>query len=123
MTTTVQAHGIGGQADLPIPLELAVSGAVAALVLSFTVLILAWRKPRYDGGGHPGRPAWRRLDMVTAHPAFHVVLRIIGVILAVYTIVVAVAGKENLTNPFFGIFYVWWWVGLVFASALLGPVW
>ena len=123
MTGTVEAHGIGGQADLPIPLELAVSGAVAALVLSFTVLIVAWRKPRYDGGGHPGRPAWHVLDTITGSPAFHVALRVLGIVLALYTIMVAVAGQETLTNPFFGIFYVWWWVGLVFASALFGPVW
>ena len=34
----------------------------------------------------------------------------------------AVLGKDRLTNPIFGIFYVWWWVGLVPLSLLLGPV-
>ena len=48
-------HGIGGSKDLPIPLELAISGAVAALVVSFCVLALAWRQPRYEGP-RPGRP-------------------------------------------------------------------
>lgn len=120
---TVEAHGIGGQADLPISLELAVSGAVAALVVSFTVLVVAWRRPRYDGGQHPGRPAPALLDKVTGSPAFAVALRTLGMLLAAYTAVAAVFGKDSLTNPFFGIVYVWWWVGLVFASALLGPVW
>ena len=46
----LEAHGIGGQADLPISLGLAISGAVAALVISFTVLVVAWRTPRYATG-------------------------------------------------------------------------
>lgn len=123
MNGVVEAHGIGGQADLPISLELAVSGAVAALVVSFTVLVVAWNRPRYDGGQHPGRPAWAVLDRVTGSPAFAIALRVVGMVLALYTVFCAVAGQNVLTNPFFGIFYVWWWVGLVFASALLGPVW
>lgn len=123
MNGTVEAHGIGGQADLPISLELAVSGAVAALVVSFTILAVAWRRPRYDDGRHPGRPAPAVLDSLTAAPAFHAALRVLGMALAVFAVVCAVAGQDTLTNPFFGIVYVWWWVGLVFASALLGPVW
>ncbi len=123
MNGVVEAHGIGGQADLPISLALAVSGAVAALVVSFTVLVVAWSRPRYDGGQHPGRRAWSFLDRATGSPAFHVVLRGVGLVLALFTVFCAVAGQNVLTNPFFGIFYVWWWVGLVFASALLGPVW
>ncbi|MBU2697051.1 hypothetical protein [Pimelobacter sp. 30-1] len=122
MTGDLQAHGIGGQADLPIPLELAVSGAVAALVVSFTVLIVAWRQPRYDVP-RAGRAAWAFLDRVTAAPAFHVVLRTIGMVVALFAVATAVFGQDSLTNPFFGMVYVWWWVGLVFASALLGPVW
>ena len=34
-----------------------------------------------------------------------------------------VFGKDLVINPVFGIFYVWWWVGLVPLSLLLGPVW
>ncbi|GAA3539942.1 hypothetical protein [Nocardioides daeguensis] len=123
LSGTVEAHGIGGQADLPISLELAVSGAVAALVVSFTVLVVAWQRPRYDGGAHPGRPAPAWLDRVTGSTAFTVVLRTVGMVVALFAAMTAVLGQDTLTNPFFGIFYVWWWVGLVFASALFGPVW
>ena len=51
----VPMHGLGGARDLPIPASLAISAAVAALVISFTVLILAWRTPRYDARTQ-GRP-------------------------------------------------------------------
>lgn len=121
MTFTPKAHGIGGTADLPIPLELAISGAVAALVVSFTVLAVAWRTTRYASPG--GRPAPGWLDAVVGSPYFHAALRAVGVVLALFTAACAVFGQDSLTNPFLGIFYVWWWVGLVFVSALLGPVW
>ena len=55
----VFAHGIGGAKDLPIPAEYAMAGAGAALAVSFIVLALAWRTPRFDAATH-GRPvpAW-----------------------------------------------------------------
>ncbi len=54
----ISAHGLGGAKDLPIPSELAIAGAVAALVVSFTVLAVAWREPRYDAATS-GRPVGR----------------------------------------------------------------
>ncbi|WP_244931944.1 hypothetical protein [Nocardioides sp. W7] len=116
------AHGIGGAQDLPISPELAIAGAVAALTVSFTVLAVAWRTPRYDGV-ETGRPAPPWLDALVAHPAFRIGLRVLGMVLFTYTALVAVLGQDRVTNPFFGIFYVWWWVGLVPFSLLLGPVW
>ena len=56
----VFAHGIGGAKDLPIPAEYAMAGAGAALAVSFIVLALAWRTPRFDAAtqGPPRSPAW-----------------------------------------------------------------
>lgn len=120
----IDAHGIGGQSDLPIPLELAVSGAVAALVLSFAVLVLAWRRPRYaDAAATRGLRAPGFLSRLVLSPYTRIGLRVLGFVLFLYTAACAVFGVDQLTNPFFGIFYIWWWVGLVFASLLLGPVW
>lgn len=39
----VPLHGLGGGQDLPIPAPLAIAGGTAALIVSFCVLILAWR--------------------------------------------------------------------------------
>lgn len=116
------AHGIGGARDLPIPRELAVAGAVAALVLSFSILALAWRTPRYDEArtGHAA-PDW--LARIVDSRGWQVLWRTVGFLLFLYTAMVAVAGKDLLTNPIFGIFYVWWWVALVPLSFLFGPVW
>jgi hypothetical protein len=116
------AHGLGGPADLPLPPELAIAGAVAALVVSFTILSVAWRKPRYDGATS-GRPAPAGLARVVDSRGFTVAARGLGIVLFLYVAVASVFGKDLLTNPVFGIFYVWWWVGLVPASVLLGPFW
>lgn len=116
------AHGLGGPADLPISPELAIAGAVAALVVSFTVLALAWRTPRYDPDTS-GRPAPAWLSRLVASPAYAVALRVIGLLGLGWFALAAVLGRNLLTNPAFGMFYVWWWVGLVPLSVLLGPVW
>lgn len=117
----VSMHGIGGARDLPISPELAIAGAVAALTVSFTVLALAWRTPRW-ADGRTGRPVPRLAEVVDA-PWFAATLRVVGLLLFAYTVWVAVWGQDLLTNPFFGMFYVLLWVGLVPASLLFGPVW
>ena len=116
------AHGIGGAKDLPVSPELAIAGAVAALTVSFTVLAVAWRQPRYDEATS-GRPAPAWLARLVDSTSFRVALRVLGVVVFAYAGVAAVLGKDLLTNPVFGMFYVWWWVGLVPLSLLLGPVW
>jgi hypothetical protein len=116
------AHGLGGAQDLPISRELAILGAAAAVAVSFVVLALAWRTPRYDAATS-GRPAPAWLARSVDSSALHVALRLLGVLALLYLVLVALRGKDLLINPIFGIFYVWIWVGLVPLSLLFGPVW
>ncbi len=116
------AHGIGGAKDLPLSPELAIAGATAALVISFTVLAIAWREPRYDAATS-GRPAPTGISALVDSRAWQITLRALGFALFAWTAAAAVFGKDLVINPVFGVFYVWWWVGLVPASLLLGPVW
>jgi hypothetical protein len=116
------AHGIGGAKDLPISPELAIAGATAALVVSFTVLAVAWRTPRYDAttSGRPA-PAW--LTSVVDATWWRVLWRVLGFALFLYVAAAAIFGEDLVINPVFGVFYVWWWVGLVPVSLLFGRVW
>ena len=114
-------HGIGGSQDLPISLPLALAGGSAALTVSFAVLVLAWRRPRYDAATQ-GRPLPEGLARVLDGAALAVALRTVGLLFAGYVTWAAIAGPDNLANPTFGVVYVWLWVGLVPASLLLGPV-
>jgi hypothetical protein len=118
---SISAHGLGGAKDLPIPSELAIAGAVAAIVISFTVLAVAWREPRYDAATS-GRPAPQWLDRVVSSTALAVAARTLGMAFFLYVGAAAVFGQDTLINPFLGTVYVLLWVGLVPASLLLGPV-
>ncbi len=116
----VFAHGIGGAKDLPIPAEYAMAGAGAALAVSFIVLALAWRTPRFDAATH-GRPAPAWLASLVDSPGFALALRVIGLVFFGYVVWAAVAGPDLLLNPTFGVVYVLLWVGLVPMSLLFGP--
>ncbi|GAA4739610.1 hypothetical protein GCM10023350_24970 [Nocardioides endophyticus] len=116
------AHGIGGAKDLPISPELAIAGATAALVVSFTVLAVAWRTPRYDAA-KSGRPAPAWFVGIVDALWWRVLWRTLGFALFAYVATAAVLGEDLVSNPVFGVFYVWWWVGLVPLSLLFGPVW
>ena len=121
MDGLTSAHGLGGAKDLPIPAEYAILGAVAALLVSFAVLLIAWRTPRFESMT-PGQTL-PRLERVVDSTAFRIVLRGVGLVGLVYCLVAIVLGQDLLTNPIFGIVYVLIWVGIVPASLLLGPVW
>lgn len=116
----VPMHGIGSRRDLPLPFSFVVVGAALALVLSFAVLFLAWRRPRYASVG--GVPL-RRLTRLVDRRGFRLVVQL--ALLAVYgwAAMALFAGKDLLTNPIFGFVFAWMWVGLVPLSLLLGPFW
>jgi hypothetical protein len=116
----IPLHGIASRGDLPLPFSFVVIGAVLALVISFAILILAWRQPRFEQVG--GRPM-PGLTAVVDHPIVRLVAR--GLVLATYAwaALAMMAGQDLLTNPIFGFVYVWMWVGLVPISLLLGQFW
>ncbi len=115
----VFAHGIGGAQDLPIPAELAIAGASAALAISFIVLAVAWRTPRYDAATSGRKaPAW--LSWLADSAYFRGALRVLGLAFFLYVAWAALAGPDLLVNPTFGVVYVWLWVGIVPASLLFG---
>jgi hypothetical protein len=118
----IHAHGIGSRQDLPIPFGLAVAGAAIALVLSFVVLGLAWPESRY-GGDDSGRRLPRRLTTAADSAGLRWALRALGLALAGYVALAALAGPDLATNPTAGAVYVLLWVGIVPASLLFGPVW
>ncbi len=112
----VLAHGIGGVQDLPLPRSLAIAGAVAALLLSFVVLAYAWRTPRFATAPFRRPPRWL-VDLVDGRP-WRIALRVFGFAVFSFALMTAVFGKDRLTNPFFGMFFVFLWVAPVPLSLL-----
>jgi hypothetical protein len=120
---SVLAHGIGGRADLPVPLAFALYGAGLAVVLSFLALVLLWRSPRLAGDA-AGEPLPRPVAALVDGPLLRPLLRAVVLALALLVVAVALFGpaspNDNLA-PY--ALYVTLWVGLIPASLLLGPVW
>jgi hypothetical protein len=122
MSLLLPLHGIGGRQDLPVPFGLAVGGAGVAIALSFVVLGLAWRNPKYRGD-KSGKPLPDAITRAVDSAGFRWFVRLVGLAIFLYAMVALVFGVDRLTNPVFGFIYILVWVGLVPISLILGPVW
>ena len=109
------AHGIVGRADLPIPVALFAAAAAAVLVVSFVALAAGWSRPRLE------RVPQRPLPRIPR--AVEVLLGLLGVAAFAVTVYAGLAGtdsqRDNLAPT---AVYVGFWVGIPFASLLLGDV-
>ncbi len=121
-TETVLAHGVGGSTDLPVPLTYALVGGVWALILTFAVVAVAWRTPKFDPA-KPGRalPGWVT-GMVDSR-VVRAALAAVAMLITIWVGVAAVWGPQNSDNALPGTFYVLLWVGLVAVSVFIGPIW
>jgi hypothetical protein len=111
LVARLPAHGVGGPTDLPIPFLYAMVGASWALTISFVVLALAWREPRFDepaAAEPPARRPW---------------LAIVGAVLGAWFLVALFAGRDDADNAGLGALYILVWVGLVPLALLAGHVW
>ncbi|MFF3764268.1 hypothetical protein ACFYYR_09300 [Streptomyces sp. NPDC001922] len=117
------AHGVGSSHDLPISPFHAYAGAFAALFVSFLALGLLWSQSRFRGadGGRPLPAAVRRAADASA---LRTGLRGLGLLAGAAVCLFLLAGPDDPDrNPAPGAVHVLFWVGLVPASLLLGPVW
>jgi hypothetical protein len=117
------AHGVGTRADLPVPLWASLTGAALAVLVSFAALGLLWPRSRLRGD-RAGTPVPRGLQSFIDSRATTFLLRALVLALTLLVVAVALAGPpEPPENLGVYAFYVTFWVGLVPASLLLGPVW
>ncbi|MDQ3825145.1 MAG: hypothetical protein M3325_05125, partial [Actinomycetota bacterium] len=117
------AHGVGTRTDLPVPTWLAASGAGLAVLISFAALTLLWRKPLL-GGDTAGWPIPRPIATVLDSTALRGGLRVAATLLSAAVCLIGFLGPHSVQrNVAPWAFYVTFWVGIVPASLLLGPVW
>jgi hypothetical protein len=116
----VPLHGIASRHDLPLPFSYVVAGAVVALAVSFVVLLLAWRRPRF---AQVGGLELAGLTRLVDHPVTRGVAQLLVLLTYAWAAMALLFGQDLLTNPVFGFVYVWVWVGLIPLSLLLGQFW
>ena len=115
------AHGFGQRYDLPVPLWLYVTGAAAAVALSFLVVGVFVR-------GTYRLHAYPRLNLLQypigrllAHPVCLFCLRLLSVCLFVLVILTGLLGNPHpMRNLAPTLVWIVWWVGLAYVSALSG---
>ncbi len=113
-------HGIASRHDLPLPFSFVVAGAAVALVVSFVVLLFAWRQPRFTSVGGRAVPVVQR---IVDHRGVRTVASLLVLVLFGWVGLAMLGGQDRLTNPVFGFVFVWVWVGLVPVSLLFGQIW
>ncbi|GAA0611315.1 hypothetical protein GCM10009547_11700 [Sporichthya brevicatena] len=121
-TDVLLAHGVGSRQDLPLPFGYALTGAVLALAVSFGVLALRWRQSKLTGAAS-GRELPGSLGEFADSSELRWALRLLGLAITGFVAWCAIAGPDLAKNPTAGFVYVLFWVGLVPASLLFGPVW
>ncbi|WCD85606.1 hypothetical protein KPP03845_101941 [Streptomyces xanthophaeus] len=120
---TALAHGIGSQHDLPISPFYAFAGAFTALFVSFLALGLLWSTSRFRGD-RSGAALPAALQRAADGPRTRAALRGLGLLAVLLLLLHLLLGPDDPAhNPAPGAVYVLFWVGLVPASLLLGPVW
>ena len=115
------AHGLIQRANLPIPEWMFAWAAAVVLIVSFAALAVLWREPRLE------RARWRPLPAPIGRflgaPALEALCGAIGVVLLVAVVVSGLAGSQSPLSNFAPTFvFITFWVGMAFASALLGGV-
>lgn len=113
-------HGIGSRQDLPLPFEYVLVGAAITLLVTFALLLFAWRTPRLEERRGRELP---RLTRVVDSVAVRWGARIAVAALWMLAAAALVGGVDRIDNPVFGFIYVWLWVGLVPLSLLAGTIW
>ena len=119
---TVLAHGVGGSTDLPLPLEYALIGGVWALIVTFAVVGVAWRTPRFDPA-KPGRALPQWVTTAVDSPIVRGIAAAGALAFTAWVAVAAIWGPQGNDSALPGTFYVLLWVGLVAVSVIVGPIW
>lgn len=120
----VLAHGVGSRSDLPIPLDLALSSAGMAVLVSFAALAVLWRRARFTDGHHDGIALPPGVQTLVDAPSARRTAQAVALAAAALVTFVALFGPPQSTDnlaPY--ALYVTLWVGLIPASLVLGPVW
>lgn len=113
-----RAHGLGGRADLPVPVGFFAVGAGIVVVGSFVLLSSLWTTPRLQDGGSIDV---RRRPWVSAVVRALRIIGLTGLGLVVVAGLIDGSGSSHNVAPV--LVFVFFWLVVPFASALIGDWW
>jgi hypothetical protein len=110
--------------DLPVPLAFYLTGAAAAVAVSFVVIGIFLRHVAWSS-------TYPRLNLLRygpiralAHPSLLFVVRLLSVGLLVLVVAAGFFGNQHpLRNLAPALVWILWWVGLAYVSAFVGDLW
>lgn len=109
------AHGLVGKQDLPIPRWLFAWAAAVVLVVSFVALAVLWPRPRLEHA--------RETRMFSVPAFLEPLCGLVGIAAFAFMVYAGYAGTQTATaNIEPTVIYVIFWVGIPFASAVVGDV-
>jgi len=115
------AHGLVQRANLPIPEWLFGWAAALVLLVSFVALALLWPEPKLTADRWRTLPG--ALGRAPGSRPVEIACGAIGVVLLGLVVVAGLGGTQSPLDNFAPSFvFIVFWVGLVFASAVLGNV-
>lgn len=118
-----EAHAVAFRSDLPVDLWVVLTAGAGVVLGSFLLLSLLWHKSLLRGN-RAGTPLPRAFQAVLDSPLLRWPVRLLVLVVSLFVVVVALLGSnEQSFNLAPYAFYVTFWVGLVPASLLLGPIW
>jgi hypothetical protein len=113
------AHALAQRYDLPLPLGYFLAGCGAAVVMTFIVMVLFFRKH--------GKPATASDHVVLGATVPNVLVAILQALVVAAVSLLVVAGLFGNPNTFKNItpvaVWVIWWVGFGFIAAFIGNMW
>ncbi len=118
LPAAAHAHGIGGRADLPVPVSYFAVGAGLVIVLTFVMLSAMWTEPRLQDG--PRQRAVRSKGLT------RLVKGLEAVGLAGFTIVLVAGFADGTASPLNiapVTVFVFFWLVVPFVGAVVGDWW
>lgn len=111
------AHGIGGRADLPVPVSFFVVGAGVAVVVSFVAVAVLWPQPRLQAP----RPE-KQLAARWIGPARRV-LSWLGLAALLLVVLAGIFNREGGRTISPVLVWVYFWLVVPFLAAIVGNWW
>ena len=110
------AHGIGGRADLPVPVSFFIIGAGIAVVASFLALAVLWPEPRLQKSIDGPVRSWK-LGVLGR------ILTTVGVVGLVLVLLTGLFNEEGGRTISPVIVWVYFWLVVPFVGAAIGNWW